>query len=275
VKDGTCQQWSVPEGLSWYNVHWIFEDSDGTIWAGLLTGMARLKNNQIRNITRANGLFDDFIFAIVPDDYGYFWVDSMRGIFRVSRQSLNDFCDGKTDQVKCEAYDGLEAVKTVGKTDQEWVGCKTRDGRIWFPSSQGVVMIDPANLRVNPTPPLVYIRQVRVNGKELKDNKVSAFPHGKGDLEFQYKALSYIAPQKMQFRYQLEGYDHDWIELQIPRHRLQRRWRLECRRRFLRDRIAPEFLSNHLVLPGVRHAGDGRTLGGIRLESRTSKQASA
>ena len=137
VKDGTWQQWSVPEGLSWYNVHWIFEDRDGTIWAGLLTGMARLKNNQIRNITRVNGLFDDFIFAIIPDDFGYFWVDSMRGIFRVSRQSLNDFCDGKTDQVKCEAYDGLEMVKTAGKTDQEWVGCKTRDGRIWFPSLPG------------------------------------------------------------------------------------------------------------------------------------------
>ena len=108
VKDGTYQQWSVPEGLSWIKVHWIFEDSDGAIWAGLPTGMARLKNNQIRNITRANGLFDDFIFAIVPDDLGYFWVDSVRGIFRVSRQNLNDFCDGKTDQVKCDAYDGLE-----------------------------------------------------------------------------------------------------------------------------------------------------------------------
>ena len=212
VKDGTYQQWSVPEGLSWSKVHWVCEDSDGVIWAGLPTGMARLKNNQIRNITRANGLFDDFIFAIVPDDLGYFWVDSVRGIFRVSRQSLNDFCDGKTDQVKCEAYDGLEMVKTIDKTDQEWSGCKTKDGRIWFPSPQGVVMIDPASLRVNPVPPLVYIKQVRVNGMELKTNQATAVPQGKGELEFQYTALSYVAPQKVQFRCQLEGYDQGWIE---------------------------------------------------------------
>ena len=212
VKDGTYQHWSVPEGLSWSKVHWVCEDSDGAIWAGLPTGMARLKNDHIRNITRANGLFDDFIFAIVPDDLGYFWVDSVRGIFRVSRQSLNDFCDGKADQVKCEAYDGLEMVKTIDKTDQEWSGCKTRDGRIWFPSSQGLVMIDPANLRVNPTLPPVYIRLVRVNGMELKDKKVSAVPQGKGELEFQYAALSYVAPEKVRFRCQLEGYDQGWIE---------------------------------------------------------------
>jgi len=211
------------------------------------------------------------------------------GIFRVSRQSLNDFCDGKTDQVKCEAYDGLEAVKTVGKTDQEWVGCKTKDGRIWFPSSQGVVMIDPANLRVNPTPPLVYIRQVRVNGKELKDNKVSAFPHGKGDLEFQYKALSYIAPQKVQFRYQLEGYDRDWIEsgnkksasyMNLKPGKYKFRviacnadgvWNTEGR--FLRKSNCSRIFIRPSGLPGMRRAGDGRTLGGICVESRTSKKA--
>jgi len=212
VKDGTYQHWSVPEGLLWIKVHWIFEDSDGAIWAGAPTGMSRLKNNQIRNITRANGLFDDFIFAIVPDNFGYFWVDSVRGIFRVSRQSLNDFCDGKITQVKCDAYEGMEIVKMVDKTDQEWSGCKTLDGRIWFPNPQGVVMIDPASLRVNPTPPLVYIKQVRVNGIELKNSKVSAVPQGKGELEFQYTALSYVAPEKVQFRYQLEGYDQGWIE---------------------------------------------------------------
>ena len=212
VKNGTYQQWSVPEGLSWDKVHSLCEDKDGTLWAGLLTGLARLKHNQIRNISHANGLFDDFIFAVVPDDQGWLWVDSKRGIFRVSRQSLDDFCDGKTNQVQCDAYDGLENVKSAGRSDQEWVGCKTRDGRIWFPGPQGIVMINPARLPVNPTPPLVYLRQVRANGTSVPDATAAAVPHGRGNLEFYFTALSYIAPAKVHVRYQLEGYDHAWIE---------------------------------------------------------------
>jgi len=72
---------------------------------------------------------------------------------------------------------------------------------------------DPANLRVNPIPPLVYIKPVRVMVIELKRQRgVTAVPQGKGELEFQYTALSYVAPQRIQFRYLLEGYDQGWID---------------------------------------------------------------
>ena len=210
VRDGRYRHWSIPEGLSWDKVHCVCEDADGTVWAGLLTGIARLKDDQIRNISHANGLFDDFIFALVPDDLGGFWVNSKRGIFRVSRQSLNDFCDGKTNQVQCETFYGSEMAATVSTTDQAWIACKTKDGRIWFPSPRGVVMVNPANPHINPVPPLVQIREVRANGRLLAGNQLTAIPHGRGDLEFQFSALSFIAPAQVQFRYQLDGYDHGW-----------------------------------------------------------------
>ncbi|HEX4644126.1 MAG TPA: two-component regulator propeller domain-containing protein, partial [Verrucomicrobiae bacterium] len=212
IKDGNFQQWSVPDGLSGGKAYWVCEDSDGAIWAGLATGIARIKNGQVRNIGRENGLFDDIVFAIIPDDQGYFWMSSPRGIFRVSRQSLDNYADGKADHVVCEIYDGPSAVKTSERTDQEASGCKTRDGRIWFPSPQGVVMIDPANLFTNLVPPMVRIEQIRINGLELKDRKIPDLHPGRKDMEFHFAALSYVAPRKVQVRYQLEGYDPVWVE---------------------------------------------------------------
>jgi ligand-binding sensor domain-containing protein len=189
-------------------VQWVCEDSDGIVWGATLTGIIRLKDNQVRGINRENGLFDNNIYSIVPDDAGSLWVDSGRGIFRVSRQSMNDFADGKTSQVECVAYDGPESVKPTDKIDsQEHVACKTPDGRIWFPSAKGVVVIDPARIPINRIAPPVYIDRVRANGSELARSERAIVSPGKGELEFLFNALSFIAPEKARFRYQLEGYD--------------------------------------------------------------------
>jgi ligand-binding sensor domain-containing protein/signal transduction histidine kinase len=212
LQDGTFKRWSATNGLSGDRTYWVCEDVDGGIWAGLPTGLARIKNGRIKNITQQDGLPDDRIFAIVPDDHGYFWCDSGRGIFRASRQALNDFADGKTGQVKCELFDGLESVKSVDRTDQGNSGCKTLDGRIWFPSPWGVVMIDPAHLPTNSIAPPVQIERVLANGKEFDPDKDIVAPPGKGELEIDFAGLSYIAPQQIRYRYQLAGYDKDWVE---------------------------------------------------------------
>ncbi len=212
LQDGTCKHWSTLDGLSGGKVHWICEDVDGSFWAGLATGITRIKDGQVKNITEQNGLPDDRVFAIIPDDRGFFWCDSGRGIFRVSRQNLNDFADGKTAQVKCELFDGLESVKSVDRTFQQYSGCKTPDGRIWFPCPWGVVMIDPARLMTNAIAPPVRIERVLANGKEYDPDKAIVVPPGQGDLEIHFTGLSFIAPQKIQFRYQLEGHDQEWVD---------------------------------------------------------------
>ncbi len=191
---------------------WVCEDSDGIIWAGLESGLARVKDGKVRLITHANGLFDDIIYSIVPDDHGLLWVDSSRGFFSVSRKSLNDFADGRTDQVRCVGYDGLDAIKSSEKFQQQPSGCKTADGKIWFPTAQGVVMINPTNLSANPVPPKVCIHQVLANRKELGGKEAAVVRPGEGNLEFHYAGLSYIAPLKIQYHYKLQGYDKDWVD---------------------------------------------------------------
>ncbi|MBC8001658.1 MAG: hypothetical protein H7X97_03625, partial [Opitutaceae bacterium] len=212
VKDGTYRHWSAAEGLVDPVVEWICEDLDGVVWAAQQSGIARLKDGKIRLINREGGLFDNNIYSIVPDDLGNLWVDSARGIFSVTRQSMNDFCDGKTNRVECTIYDGAESVKVADKTSQEHVGCKTADGLVWFPGPRGVVMIDPAHIPINRVAPPVHVDRIRASGKEVARANRVIVPPDKGELEFHYNALSFIAPHKAQFRYRLEGYDKDWVE---------------------------------------------------------------
>ncbi len=211
LQAGAVQRWSSAEGLSGDNALWVFEDPDGSIWAGLATGVVRIKNGQFKNIKVENGLADSWVYAIVPDDCGYFWFCSSRGIFRASRQNLNDFADGKAPRVACELFNGLEAVKSAGRTDQENSGCKTADGRIWFPSPWGVIRIDPAHVPTNRVAPPVHIDRVQANGHEFSPAESIIVPPGPGQLEVQFTALSFIAPEKIPFRYRLDGFDDDWV----------------------------------------------------------------
>jgi ligand-binding sensor domain-containing protein/signal transduction histidine kinase len=213
-KDGASQHWDLKVRAD-SQVQSVCQDSDGVVWVALLTGIARLKDNHVAYINRKSGLFDDNIFEIVPDDFGDLWVDSGRGLFRVSRKSMNDFADGKTTRVACEAYDGPESVQLAESADRinrSHMACKSLDGRIWFPNLNGVVEIDPAHIPANQIEPSVHIQMVRANGHELLRSQNPVVPPGQGELEFHFSATSFIAPQKVRFRYQLEGYDKDWVD---------------------------------------------------------------
>jgi len=212
VKDGTYQHWSASEGKVRARANYIVEDEDGVIWAGLSSGLARIKNGQVKLITRSDGLEDNRIFAIVPDDYGSFWIMSSSGILRLSRQNLNDFADGKSNRVACETFDGLESIKTNDRNEQEFSGCKTSDGRVWFSTPVGVAMINPTNYFTNAVPPPVCIHNLLVNGAAITNRTSLLLNQNTARIEIRFSALSFIAPKKIKIRYQLAGWDPAWID---------------------------------------------------------------
>jgi signal transduction histidine kinase/ligand-binding sensor domain-containing protein len=212
IKDGVLHNWCQENGLSQSTFFYMCEADDGAIWAAQNTGIARFKNGGLRTITKRQGLHEDFVYAIVPDKLGNFWMDSNRGIFRVSQLELNAVADGKARVVHCSVYEGEDAVKTTDKGAQEYSGCRSLDGRIWFPSSKGIIMIDPANVPGNPQPPTVSIERVRINGRQYRPDQEPILEPGPGNLEFDYSALDYQAPQKIQYRYRLDGYESDWVD---------------------------------------------------------------
>jgi signal transduction histidine kinase/ligand-binding sensor domain-containing protein len=204
VKNGTFKQWTQSDGLA--DVRWVCEEPDGTVWAGMATGIARLQNGRIQILRRLDGLLDPNISAIVPDERGNLWVYTLRGLFRLNKKNVDDFFHGRINHVECTAYEGPEGY------GQENSACRTLDGRIWFPGSKGVIAVDPTNIPVNWVVPPVHLHRVRASGVELDRSKPLILKPGQQDIEFSYTAISFISPEKIRFRYKLEGLDRNWIE---------------------------------------------------------------
>lgn len=211
-KDERFTNYTIDEGLSNNFVREIYEDADKTLWIGTYGGgLNRFKDGRFIHITTQNGLFDNIVSRILEDEHGNFWMSGNRGIYRVRRDELNDFAEGRTATVNSISYgvaDGMKNNETNGGAQP--AGWKTPDGMLWFPTIKGIVMIDPNNL--NPLPPSVFIEQVLIGQTPVDWRQQVEVRPGQGDLEIHYTGLSLTAPEKVRFRYKLEGYDKDWVD---------------------------------------------------------------
>lgn len=204
---------SIP-GLNSHYIRAIAEEKNGVLWFGSYGGgIIRYKNNQFAVITTKNGLFDDIVSHLIPDDYGYFWTGSNRGISRISIQELNEVADGKLKKLQAFVIgkqDGLVNPETNGGFQPSAI--KDKNGKLYFPTIQGIVVIDPHKTTPNTVIPNVVIEKLNYNQTSLPFSNKFEFDYNPFYLEIDYTALSFIEPSKMNFTYKLEGYDRDWID---------------------------------------------------------------
>lgn len=124
---------------------------------------------------------------------------------------------GNQVAAQCTVLDPADGMPTLERTGGfQPAGCKTADGRLWFPTTKGLVAIDPRNIKMNPYPPRVVIEEVRAGDRLLLDNCSGAvplrIPPGCNRLEFRSTALSFTAPEKVRFKYKLDGLEQDWTD---------------------------------------------------------------
>jgi diguanylate cyclase (GGDEF)-like protein len=191
----------------------IHEDDRGVFWLGTIgSGLIRLDGDRVTRITRQDGLYDDVAYEILEDGLGYLWMSGNRGVYKVPKAEVEDFAAGRTNKVHSTAYgsaDGMKCAECNGGFQPS--GIRTRDGRLWFPTSDGVAVVDPRRIRVNREPPPVLVERILVNGKTVEPRSPLLLPPGRNDLEIHYTALSLVAPEKVRFRYTLEGFDQGWL----------------------------------------------------------------
>ena len=210
-KDGRFTTYSE---FSAVQVRSIYEDAEGALWFGTYDeGIFRYKNGEFKAIKLRDGLFDQGGFQILEDDFGRFWISSNRGIYRVDRQQLNDFADGKIASVTSVSYgvkDGMPDAECNGGRSPAGFKSK-KDGTLWFPTQKGITVINPKTVPVNSEPPNVIIENCLLDGKETACDDVKILPEN-DSLEINYTGLSFNKPEQIKFKYRLEGLDENWVD---------------------------------------------------------------
>jgi signal transduction histidine kinase len=204
------------DGLGEGNVADVIVDSDQAVWAATDHGVSRLKNGRFVTLNAANGLPCDTVHTLVEDEDRALWLYMACGLVRISRADLDSWLKTK------EKGTSTATVRTTVLENEDGIGssssvppyapraAKSGDGRLWLVTLEGVVVVDPRHLPLNTLPPPVHVEQVVADRTRYDASSQLKLPPLVRDLEIQYTALSFVAPEKVQFKIKLEGRDREW-----------------------------------------------------------------
>ncbi|MEO6726239.1 MAG: two-component regulator propeller domain-containing protein [Blastocatellia bacterium] len=212
-QNGSLRILTERDGLPYPFVSGLYEDADKTLWVGTRGGgLSRFKDGVFTTFTMKQGLPSDAVYQMLEDDRQNLWCGSSRGIFRVSRQELNQLAEGKINRLTSVSYGQTEGMQSSVHFGTHPSACRSRDGKLWFPTMNGLVMIEPDKLRFNAVAPPVRIEQALVDKQALGLAAEIIAPPGRGEVEIQYTGLSFVAPERVSFRYKLEGFHREWVD---------------------------------------------------------------
>lgn len=210
----------VPANAPVSDISCLLTARDGSLWAGTSGhGLARFANGSWQRCTSRDGLAGDDIGYLIEDDAGNLWFGAYEGLSRIEKKSLSDFFDNAGAKISCRTF--LTRECSAGAQP---AAIRTADGRFWFPTIEGMVSLNPADLKADTNPPPVVIESVLVDGREQKTNALSSRWNGaltltpaNEQLEIHFTALNFSALRRAQtgahFRYRFEPRDKNWIEV--------------------------------------------------------------
>src|SRR5581483_1087263 len=212
LKAGRFTAFTANSGLPNDVVWSITEDGSGAIWLGTNgAGLVRFHGGRFTSYSSGNGLPDDTIYRVVDDRNGSLWLSSNKGIIRIAKADLDAFAEHRIPAIHptlLGKQDGMKSAECDGGFQP--AGWRARDGRLYFPTIKGVAIIDPARSNMLARLLPVVIETVRAGDREYSADRAITIPPGPGTLEVHFTALNLSDPERTQFRYMLEGFDHDW-----------------------------------------------------------------
>ena len=213
--DGGFRRLGPQEGLAegtHHTIHAIFEDKDGAVWIGGSGGLSRFSNGRFVTIGSRNGLPGSRVLAIVDDDQGHLWLSIDRGLVELSRDDFLLATDDAARRIQYRMYDTSDGL--AGASLGAVRSARGADGRLWFVRGGGLTMVDPRSLGDDglAAPAPVRVEAAVANDRTMGAESRLALPAGTRRLQISYTAVMLTAPNKIRFRYRLDGFDTEWID---------------------------------------------------------------
>jgi signal transduction histidine kinase/ligand-binding sensor domain-containing protein len=194
----------------------IVPEADGSVLAGSQNGLVEWRQGKVHRMTTANGLPCNSVMSFVEDKESGWWLHTGCGVVQFPDSELQRWRGNPEAVVQTRVYDVLDGARPTGGPSFN-PAAYSSDGRVWFATGFVVEMVDPSRLLRRPAPAMTYVELVLVDRKEFAvaaDLKFAPHPR---DVQINYTSPTFLIPQKVKFRYRLDGYDRDWQDAGIRR----------------------------------------------------------
>jgi len=204
---GGWRRYATADALPSNDVNVLLQDSTGVVWAGTAGGLAMFRAGQVEAPPHQPDVLRRSIMGLAEDRSGWLWISTADRVFRVNRAGLMQGLLGDTDLREYGVADGLMALEGVKR--HRTVVADSR-GRIWFAMLRGLSVVDPARVDGHTMAALIHIEEVSADGQPIAGRDVVTIPSGRQRITLAYAGLSLSAPERVLFRYRLDGFDRDW-----------------------------------------------------------------
>ncbi len=220
---GAFTRFTPPAEWSSVRFSAVLPDRNGVVWIGTLGGgLLRFEAGRFTRCTRADGLPNDNISQLLDSEDGYLWAGTYGGIFRVAKDDLANFAQGRSENVPVQVYgrfDGLHALEcSSGSQPACW---RSADGRLYFSTAEGVVIVNPKEVPANKVPPRAIIEELLIDGKQVDMRRAAdaagvtppgplEIGPGRHYVQFRFTGLNFTAPDAVRFRVKLAGAERQW-----------------------------------------------------------------
>jgi ligand-binding sensor domain-containing protein/signal transduction histidine kinase len=207
LSNGQWRAYSMGDGLPSESVNCLFEDSSGTLWIGTSGGLAVSSASRFQAPAKWPSALRDPIFGLAEDKKGWLWIATSNHVLEVRRDKLEKGAPGASDVREYGAADGLLSSEGINRSRSV---VADPEGRIWVSLGRGISVADPSHMPDSSPPAIAHVEAVRADDLLINVTSPVQIPPTPKRIAFTYTALSLASPERIRFRYIVDGFDRSW-----------------------------------------------------------------